>query len=62
MYQYKVKLYQYITYRDIVACFNQIIVHCGQPKRYMMPLKEKKRHLFLLYRNNIEQFLDSTSY
>jgi len=37
-----------VIYRCIVACFNQIIVHCGQPKWYIMLLKEKKDHLFLL--------------
>ena len=30
-----------------MACFNEIIVHCGQPKWYIMLLKRKKHHLFL---------------
>ena len=51
-----------VIYRRIVACFNEIIVHCGQLKWYMMLFKEKKHHLFLLKatQNNvltIEQYI-----
>jgi len=35
----------------IVACFNEIIVHCGQPKWCMMFLKEKKHHIFATQNN-----------
>ena len=40
-----------MIYRYIVACFNQIIVHCGQPKWYMMLLKEKT--LFISLKSNV---------
>ena len=37
-----------MMYQHIVACFKQIIVHCGQCKWYIMLLNEEKKHLCLL--------------
>ena len=44
----RIDISRIVIYRRIVACFNEIIVPCGQPKWYLMFLKGKKYHLFLL--------------
>ena len=49
-----------VMYRRNVACFNEIIIHCDQPKWYMMLLKEKKS--FISLKSNTEQCFDSTLY
>ena len=49
-----------MIYRRIVACFNEIIIHCGQPNWYMMLLKEKTS--FISLKSNTEQCFDSTLY
>ena len=41
--------------------YNQIILHCGQPKWYIMLLKEQKHHLFLLKAINTDQCFDNIS-
>jgi len=45
----------------IMACFNEIIVHCGQPKWCIMLLKGKKTS-FISLENNTEQSFDFTLY
>jgi len=45
----------------VVMNYNQIIVHCDQPKWYIVLLKEKKAS-FISLKSNTEQCFDSTSY
>ena len=44
----------------IVACLNEIIVHCGQPKWYLMFLKGK--NIIYSLKSNTEQCFDSILY
>jgi len=50
-----------VKYQHIVACFNEITVHRGQPQWYMMLLKGKKTS-FISLKSNTEQCFGFTLY
>ena len=69
MYWYKYRSNHVSWYIDVLwlNCFNEIIVHCGQPKWYRMLLKEKtinfslKQHRTIyLVSNNISLYRDTS--